>query len=170
MQKVQMALVRHSEGSLSLATSRPALPTGDDHNMTLWLLCRAPDYKCNHWALLFMVLSKTQTLTVPLRTNSGDWSIRIKATIFMQGLLRQSSVTYLMCQTGVSHYWNPREDIHGPEGRQQDLLHKPHDPTCPKASSSELPPQIQINPKPHNAQSICDQLCPAQFSCFVTIT
>lgn len=72
MQKVQMALVRHSEGSLSLATSRPALPTGDDHNMTLWLLCRAPDYKCNHWALLFMVLSKTQTLTVPLRTNSGD--------------------------------------------------------------------------------------------------
>lgn len=95
MQKVQKALVSYSEGTL--ATSRPALPSWDDHTMTLWLLCRAPNYKHNHRALLFMVLSKTQTHRAPLRTSPGDWSMTTKAAIFMQGLLRQSSVTYLMC-------------------------------------------------------------------------
>lgn len=48
-------------------------------------------------------------------THPGDWSVRTKAAIFMQGLLRQSSVTYFMCWTGVSHNWKPGEDIHGRE-------------------------------------------------------
>lgn len=161
MQKVQKALVSYSEGTLSLATSRPALPSWDDHKMTLRLLCRAPNYRHNHRAVLFMVLSKTQTPTVPLRTNPGDWSVRIGAAILMQGLLRQSSATYLWGDPQLE----PRR--RQPEGRQQDLLHKPHDPMW--ASSFELPPQIQINTKLHSAWSICDQLCPAQFSCFVTI-
>lgn len=37
-------------------------------------------------------------------------------------------------------------------------------------SPFELPPQIQMNSKPHNSWSMCDQLCPVQFSCFVMIT
>lgn len=117
--------------------------------MTLWLLCRAPKDKHNHGALLFMVLSKAQTHRAHLRTSPGNWSVRIKAAILMQGLLRQSSVTYLMCWTGVSHNWNPGEDIHEPEGKQQDVLHKPHDPISFWAATTnpnELKaPQFLIN-------------------------
>lgn len=91
---------------------------------------------------------------------SWRWSVRTEAAIFMQGLLRQSSVIYLMCQTGVSH--NQGEESH--EGREQDLLHEPHNPMW--ASFFELPPQTQMNTKPHSAWSICAQPCPAQFSCF----